>query len=350
MTPDRKDLAGATERVAEMLRGYYVSQALYSAARLGIADLLAKMPGMEGGVEELATATGTQGDSLYRLMRALASEGVFEEVAGAGERKFKLNAMADVLRSDAIGTMRPAALLAGETQYKVWTLLKETLKPGAVNGFERVFRTGLFEFLAEHPDLYANFNAVMASRVAEIREALIGACEVNAGDVIVDVGGGLGSVVAGLLEKHQGARGILLETAGVIAEAEEELAENPVKERMRFVAGDFLHGVPEGNVMILVTVLHMFQDDKALKILRHCRGALAGKAIGGTVGRIYIAEGLLKGPNEKDTGKWQDLNMMMMTGGRERTFEEYAGLLGEAGFVKVERKGELVVGWAADEG
>jgi hypothetical protein len=106
---------------------------------------------------------------------------------------------------------------------------------------------------------------------------------------------------------------------------------------MAFVAGDFFREVPRGDVMILITVLHMFQDERVLEILRNCRGSLSSG------GRLYVGEALLQGPNENDPGKWQDLNMMLMTGGRERTLDEYAALLRRAGFMDIKQTGEIIV-------
>jgi hypothetical protein len=329
MSQERSDAAA---RVEELLRGYFVSQGIYVAAKLGLADLLARGAG-GAGVDELARETATDAGGLYRLLRALASEGVFAELPG---QRFVLNEMGAVLCRDAAGSQHHAALLAGETQYKVWTQLKETLRPGAPTGFERIFRVPLFSFLAEHPEAYAVFNAAMEQRVKSATAALLAACEVRAGDVIVDVGGGTGSVLRALLEKHAGARGTLLETVAVVEEARRMFADSAVGERVTLVAGDCLESVPAGEVMILVTVLHMFQDAPALRIVRNCRAALSAG------GRLYIAEALLRGPNEKDAGKWQDVNMMLMTGGRERTFEEYGGLLQEAGLGVVKQIGPII--------
>ena len=176
------------------------------------------------------------------------------------------------------GTMHAAALLAGETQYKVWTQLKETLRPGAPTGFERIFRKPLFAFLAEHEEAYAVFNAAMEARVKGAREALVAACEVRGGgEMIVDVGGGTGSVLRALLEKHTEARGTLLETAAVIEAARGSAG--VVGGAGDAGGGDCLEAVPTGDVMVLVTVLHMFQDEGARRILRNCR---AGLRPGGT--------------------------------------------------------------------
>ena len=357
---DKNAMAGV-QRIGDMLSGYYVAQAVYVAARLGIADLLVRAGSSAGGegmtIEELAGATGCQLDGLYRMMRALAAEGLFFESAGAvgadgGERRFALTAVGEMLRSDVPGSMRAAALIAGETQYKVWTLFKDSVKNG-LPGFERIFRQPLFDFLGEHPDVYALFNQAMTHRVGPMVAAVVEACEVHASDVIVDVGGGLGSVLVALLEKHPGHAGILLETGEVIEEAKEVLAGGTgeaggaLAGRLSFVVGDFLKGstaaaggtgvpagIPRGDVMVLASILHMFQDGEAGRILRNCRASLAAG------GRIYLLERNMRGPNEADAGKWEDLNMLVMTGGRERTFEKFKALLEGAGFGGVEQVGE----------
>ncbi len=355
---DKVTTAGV-QRIGDMLRGYYVAQAVYVAARLGIADLLARGgagsergaagengPGMT--IEELAAATGCQTDGLYRMMRALAAEGLFFENPGPSdspsttseERRFTLTAVGEKLRSDLPGSMRAAALIAGETQYKVWTLFKDAVKNG-VPAFQRIFRQPLFDFLDEHPDVYALFNQAMTHRVGPIVAAVVEACDVRAGDVIVDVGGGLGSLLVALLENHPENRGILLDSEEVIAAARETLAPNAVANRLNFNVGDFLKsggvpggGIPSGDVMILASILHMFQDGEAGRILRNCHASLAPG------GRIYLVERLLLGPNQADPGKWEDLNMLVMTGGRERTLDEFKVLLEGAGFTHIFCAGE----------
>jgi ubiquinone/menaquinone biosynthesis C-methylase UbiE len=326
-------LQNPEQKIAELLRGYFVSQALYVAAKLQLADRVAQAPNREVSIEDLARETATDPDSLYRLLRALAAEGIFEE---RPERRFALNAMAAAIRSDGPGSTHAAALLAGETQYKVWTQLKDTLRPGAPTGFERIFRQPLFDFLADHPEAYAVFNAAMDQRVRSSQKDVIESCQVRPGDHIIDIGGGLGRVVTALLEKYPESRGTLLETAPVIAEAQTLLAHNPVRERLAFFTGNCLQALPPGDVMILITVLHMFQDRDALRILQNCRASLAPN------GRLYIAEALLRPANESDPAKWQDLNMLLMTGGRERTFEEFAALLRTAGFTHITRKADIL--------
>jgi len=365
------EYASVAGQMEQMLRGYFVAQALFVAARLGIADLLAQGERTAGA---LAGATGVDADALHRMLRALASEGIFEEIpaaggtgeTGRGESRFGLTPLGHLLRSDVEGSMRPAALIAGETQYKVWAVFKDAIKHGSGNaeapgsgratGFERIFRKPLFEFLAEHPDIYSVFNAAMSQRVRLMREALLEVCTLRAGETAVDIGGGLGSVIAALLEKYPHARGILFDTRRVIDQAKEILQSSPVAARLAFVAGDFLldaknpanadsspagdkpgAAVPHGDVMILASVLHMVQDATALHILKNCRLSLAAG------GRLYVVETLLRPPNEPDAAKWQDLNMMLMVGGRERTFDEYANLLRQAGFSQVERRAEIVV-------
>jgi hypothetical protein len=325
--------------MAEMLRGNFYVQAVFVAARLGIADLLAAAPAHEMSAADLAAASGMDVDALHRMMRALASKGIFDERGGG---RFRLNELGETLRSDHPESLRPAALIAGDAQYKVWSLFKDGVKFGAagMTGFERIFRQPLFAFLEEHPDIYAVFNAAMTSRVAPLRARLADVCDVRDGDVIVDVGGGVGSVVGELLARHPRAAGVLLDTQCVIDEAYRRAWPQGTRERLTLVPGDFLREVPRGDVMILITVLHMFQDERALAILRNCRGSL------NPGGRLYVGETLLRGPNDDDPGKWQDLNMMLMTGGRERTFEEYAGLLRQARFADIARTEDFIVATA----
>jgi hypothetical protein len=325
--------------LSTLLRGYYVTQALFATTRLGIADLIGRAGGPVG-VEELADATGSHVEALYRVMRALAGEGIFEELPG---RRFGLTGPSELLRAEAPGSMRAATLVAGETQYKVWGLLKDSVKHGTP-AFERVFRKPVFAFFAEHPDLYAVFNEAMTQKMERTKAALLGACEVRPGDTVVDVGGGLGTFVIALLEKHAGASGVLFDAEGVIAEAREKLAAHPLVAagRLSLAEGDFLQGVPAGDVMVLGSVVHMFLDDGARQLLKNCRSKLRAG------GRIYLVEKLIGEANMPDAAKWDDLNMLVMTGGRERTLEEYAGLLREAGFSSARQVGAGIVEGRAD--
>jgi len=312
---------GHAEHLSTLLRGYFVAQAIYVAARLNIADLLARADAPMS-IEDLAAATGSHAGALYRMLRALAGEGIFAENPG---RRFSLTPVSQVLRADVPGSMRPAALLAGETQYKVWALFKDSIRQGTP-GFDRIFRQSLFPFLDDHPDVHALFNQAMTQQVARATAAVLDSCELAPGETVVDVGGGLGCLVLALLAKYPQARGILFESEKVIGEARDALACDPVMPRLALVPGDFFKAVPRGDVMILASVVHMFLDPEALRILKNCRASLPPG------GRIFLVEKLVTEPNTPDAAKWDDLNMLLMTGGRERTFAEFAALLGDAGF------------------
>jgi hypothetical protein len=326
------EAAGRAERIWGMLRGYFVAQGVYVAARLGMADLLARAGGPVA-VADLAQATGSHPDALYRVLRALAGEGMFAELPG---KAFALTPLGEMLRADVEGSMRPAALVAGETQYKVWALFKDAVKHGTP-GFDRIFRQPLFPFLDEHPEVHALFNAAMGRRVERQVDRVVAACDVRPGETIVDVGGGVGRLLAAMLGRFPEARGVLYDGERVIAAARDARLVEACGGGVDLVAGDFLKAVPAGNVMLLATVLHMFQDEEAGRILRNCRTSLPAG------GRVYVIERLLAAANEPDSAKWDDLNMLLMTGGRERTLAEYAALLEAAGFGCVEAVAEDVV-------
>jgi SAM-dependent methyltransferase len=322
------------DHLTSLLRGYFITQALFVTTRLSIPDHLARADGPLS-VEDLATATGSHVEALYRVLRALAGEGIYEE---RPDRRFALTPLSTLLRADVPGSMRAATLMAGETQYKVFSLLKDSVKYGTP-AFERVFRKPVFPFLADHPDIYANFNEAMTNKMERTKPALLAACDVRPGDTIVDVGGGLGTFLLALLDKHPAARGILFDGESVIAEARVKLAPHSAMtaNRLTLSAGDFLHAVPAGDVMILGSVVHMFLDDGARQLLKNCRAGLRPG------GRLYIIDKLVGPPNARDGAKWDDLNMLVMTGGRERTFEEFATLLREACFTEAKRAGDNLV-------
>jgi hypothetical protein len=322
-----------------MLRGYFITQGLYVAVRLGLPDLLAAG---DRSCDDLAAKSGVSADALYRLMRALAGEGVFFEL---GERRFRLAEMGAMLRTDAAGGMRDSTLIAGDAQYKVWSIFREAVKSGTP-GFDRIFRQPLFEFLEGHQEIHETFDGSMARISRWAREAVLEFCAFHDGETVVDVGGGTGSLLAGVLERYAGVRGILLDLPVVAERARKVFAGSALLDRLEFVGGDFRRLIPPGEVIILSSILHMLEDDAALALLRRCSASLRSQ------GRIIIVEQVLGEPNARDPSKWNDLNMLVMTGGRERTFAEYADLLKKAEFDEPHLSGasEALGGYQVVEG
>ena len=316
-----EDIRAATSTMLGMIRGAQLGRMVSVVAELGIADLVADRAMTS---EELAEATGTHAPSLFRLLRALASVGVFAEGDG---RRFELTPRADRLRADAPGSLRDLAIMQNEDWY--WRLyhdLPYSVRTGRP-ATEHLWGTGLFEYLAEHPEAGARFDAGMASRHADSNAAFIAGYEFSGIETIVDVGGGNGSLLAALLAAHPTLRGILFDLPAVVTGAVRRLGEAGVADRCTVVGGSFFEAVPTGgDAYILSNVLHDWQDDEATAILRNVHAALDGR------GRLLVVnEQIIPPGNEPHPGKLGDI-MMLLIGGRERTEAEWQSLFKASGF------------------
>ena len=303
-----------------MVSGFWLSRAVQVAATLKIPDLVADGP---KSVDELAAATSCNPGALYRVLRGLASFGVFREL---NNRRFASTATTEVLRSDIPGSMRATVMTElGNFHYKAWGDLITSVKTGEV-AFDRVFGHGPWEYLEQNPDMSELFNESM-TRVTEVVER--GVSEVydfSPYRKIVDVGGGQGRLLSAMLRSNTNARGVLFDSPRVIEQARRVLTGNPEADRIDFVGGDFFENVPEGgDLYTLKWIIHDWAEREALRILRNIRCAMAPGA------RVLLLECVLPEANHADFGSLMDVNMLVMTGGRERRASEYAELLAEAG-------------------
>jgi hypothetical protein len=309
------------EYILQMSQGHFLSQSLYAVAHLGIADLLADGP---HDTAWLAQRTNTHELSLYRLLRALASFGVFRETL---PRTFELTPPAALLRTRVPGSMRSAVrLLAGQEHYRAWGVLLHSLQTGKP-AFDHAFGMGIFEFLERHPDSATVFDEAMTD-FTDI-EGMAGAYDFSSAGTVIDVGGGQGSLLAAILRANPKARGVLFDLPHVIEGAKERgLFAKELAERCRLEAGSFFETVPTGgDTYILKHVLHDWDDAQALTILTNCRKAV------GPHGKLLVLELVVPPGNEPDISKMEDINMLVMThGGRERTEEEFRALFQQAGF------------------
>lgn len=306
-------------RLREMVDGFWTSQAVYVVAKLGIADLLADGP---RDCTTLASAAGVDATALHRLLRMLASLGIFAE---AEPETFTLTPLAACLRSDAPGSMRPWTLSMGELAWQPWGELLHSVRTGE-SAFARVHGASRYEYLERHPDEAANFADAMSVFSAQAAAAIVADYDFSRFQEVVDVGGGHGGLLATILDANPQATGILLDRPDVAAEAETTLREQGLAARCRCVGGDFFESVHEGaDAYILKDVLHNWDDERAAAILRNCRSAMV------PTGRILIIDPVIRPGNEPDFAKLLDLHMLVMHGGRERTEEELGVLLRDAG-------------------
>ena len=304
----------------QMMTGYWVSQALHVAAKLGIADLLADGP---VDCEDLAAATDTHAPSLQRVLRALASVGVFTEVSPGS---FALTPLAELLRTETPGSMRALAIMYAEEQYRAWGELLHSVRTGEM-AFDHQFGLGYFEYLAQHPEADRVFNEAMTGWTHQLVRAVVDAYDFSPFKTIVDVGGGYGALLAAILRSNPGTRGVLFEQPHVVASAEEQLVAAGVADRCTFVSGDFFAAVPTGgDAYVLSQILHDWDDERCVAILGQCRRAMPDH------GKLLVVELVLPEGDEPFLGKWLDLHMLVLLGSRERTAAEYDTLFRAAGF------------------
>jgi hypothetical protein len=307
-----------------MVTGYYVARAIYVAAKLGIADFLAEGARSH---DELAEATGTHADSLRRVLRLLASAGVFiEEPDG----RFALTPIGACLRSRVPGSMRAAALLFGGITQQAWGDLLHSVETGEP-AFRHVFGMNPFEYMADHPEQAANFDAAMADFTKRIALAVVAAYDFSAFRRVVDVGGGNGALLAGILGANPTLTGIVFDLPNVANRAREQIQELGLTGRCEIVAGDFFNEVPSGgDAYVLKHVIHDWNDKRAAEILRVCRRAMGAQA------KLLLAEGLypprIDQSDESRGAAANDVNMLVCTGGRQRSEAEFRALYDAAGF------------------
>jgi hypothetical protein len=309
----------AAMTMLQMIWGIHVSRAVHVVAKLGVADLLADGPASS---QELARATGTHHRSLYRILRLLGALGVFDEVEPGS---FGLTVLGDRLRSDAPASMRSwATFLVGGVQ--PYEHILETVRTGKP-GIDIAYGMGIFEFLRQDPDSAAVFNAAMSERTAAFAPSVADTYDFSDIRSIADVGGGQGTLLAEILRRHSHLRGTLLETAAVASRAQALLEGTDLAGRWDVVAGDFFEHVPRGaDCYVLANIVHDWDDERAGKILRNCRESMASG------GRVLIVERLIPDePRDAVPALLSDVNMLINTGGQERTNAEYAVLLARAG-------------------
>ena len=322
MNDPRFDRDAPVAQLMKTASGYWLSQALYVATKLGIADILA------GGAmtpAELASATGSHADSLYRILRALAAQGIFaEDEAG----RFGLTELARPLCADSESSVRGYVLMLGsDWHWRAWGELLHSARTGEP-AFDHVFGKPIFDYFAEEPEPARTFADAMTSRSAAESAAITRALSFDKPGTVVDVGGGQGTMLAAILDAHPQMRGMLFDLPHVVEMARPVLSEKFDPERCRIVEGDFFETVPAGgDVYLMRRILHDWDDERAATILRNCRAAMAKG------GRVVILELMLPPTNVPGLAKLLDLQMLVLTSkGRERSEAEYGALLAATGF------------------
>ena len=305
----------------QMASGYWVSRSLYVAAKLGIADLLKDSP---KSCDELATATGTNAPSLYRVLRALASLGVFAETE---LNHFTLTPLAACLQSDVPGSVRAFVILLGEEQYRAWGDFLYGVQTGG-SPFEHVYGMNIFEYYAQNPESAKIFDESLTNFSVLESATIAASYDFSAIQTLVDVAGGEGLLIASILKSNPTLKGVLFDQPHVIERAKRFLEAEGVLERCQLAAGSFFESVPEGgDAYILKHIILDWDDERAIGILKRCHKVMPDNA------KVLVAEQVIPPGNQSFMGKFLDLHMLAVTsGGRERTEAEYRVLFEKAGF------------------
>jgi hypothetical protein len=306
-------------QLLDVASSFVVTRALSVAAELGVPDLLAGGP---RPVEELAAATGTHAPSLRRLLRLLAAAGALTEVEPGS---FATTALGDCLRSDQPVSLRSLFRMVGGPLAKVIDELDYTVRTGETAD-ERVLGMGMFDYLAKHPEEGAIFDAAMTDFRRQFTGAVMAAYDFSGIRRLVDVGGGHGFFLTCVLLANPAMTGVLFDQPHVVEGGRAALAEAGLGERCEVVGGDFFVSVPAGaDAYLLSWIIHDWDEERGLAILRNCREAIAPD------GRLFLLECVLPEGDEPHFGKVLDIFLMPL-GGIERTEAEYADLLARAGF------------------
>jgi len=304
----------------QMTTGYWVSQAIYVAAKLGIADLLKDGP---QSCLALAAATGADAPSLFRLMRALASVGVFSHVH---TDSFGLSRLAESLQTEVHGSLKAMVITLGEIHYQACGQMLRSVQTGSP-AFNHMFGASLFDYLQQNVDAADAFDQGMANVSSMLAYAVLIAYDFTGISSIVDIGGGQGKLLETILQFHPDIRGTVFDTASTIQRAKQQFGNDAWGRRCSFVAGDFFTSVPQGaDAYLLCGVIHDWDDSHAAEILRNCRRAMTKNS------RVLLVDMIVPDAASASFSKLLDLNMLVMNGGRERTIAEFRALLNAADY------------------
>ncbi|MEO8469487.1 MAG: methyltransferase [Chloroflexota bacterium] len=300
-----------------------LQQAMSVAAGLGIPDLLADGP---RGADDMASAIGANEDALYRLLGTLAAGGILHE---DDDSRFGLTEVGALLRSGVPGSMREWAILNGKAYVcEGWSHLEHSIRTGE-NAFSAIHGENVWSWRSTRPDESAAFDRAMAGTSGAVAQAVAEAYDFGPLGTLVDVGGGTGTLLAAILRRHPTLRGILFDQAHVASgDAAQALLEREgVAERCEAVAGSFFEAVPAGaGGYLMKSILHDWEDDEAIRILRTVRAAALPTS------QLFVAEVVIGAPNEDLASRILDLHMLVMPGGRERTEKAWRSLFERSGW------------------
>ena len=307
------DTANPEIKMMQFILAKWISKPIHTAATLGLPDILS-----QGAmtVDAIAETTGTHRESLYRLMRALSSVGIFAETEN---RAFVNTPLSECLRADRL---RSTALMFNSRWHdEMWGSLLYSVRTGKP-AFEKVFGEPAFDWLEKHPEEAADFHAANNYKAARTHRVVVDEYDFEGVSSITDVGGGFGGLLAEILRAYPGMTGAVADRPGVVARSAGMIATYELEDRMSAVGCDFFEEVPGGSDLYLLSnILHDWPDDRCVTILRNCRRAMRPDS------RLLIVEAIVPDGNSFSIARLLDLEVLLMGGGRERTEEEFRALL-----------------------
>ena len=306
--------------LTQLAFGALLSQAVFIAAKLGLADLLAKEP---RSIDSLASATNTNGPALYRVMRSLASVGIFEEIS---QKTFALTPYAEPLRSDIPNSLRNTAIFMGEEwHWRVWGNMIHSVENGK-SAWGQVHGLDVFEYFQANPEKYEIFNRAMTDMTSSSAPAIAEAYDFSGVGTLADIAGGHGFLLSTILKANKHLKGILFDLPQVIEGASSLLKKEGVADRVETRTGDFFEAVPAGaDIYMMKHIIHDWDDARAIKILRNISEVM------NPVGKVLLLEVVVPEGNDPHFAKLMDLEMLVSPGGVERTADEYRQILRESG-------------------
>jgi len=305
--------------IRQMIFGYVMTKAVHVAAKLNIAELISAHGPMT--VSDIADKTGVHTESLYRLMRALASVGIFSEDKNG---KFSITPLADCLKEDSPQSAKAMALMAGSLFYKAYEEFPYSIKTGDA-GFTKAIGVLPFDYLTSHPEEGKIFDRMMTDIHGGETEPMVEKYDFSVFDTVVDIGGGNGGVISVILNKNPNIKGILFDLPDVINRARENISASGLKKRCQLAQGNFFESVVKGgDAYHMRHIIHDWNDKDAITILSNCRKAM------NPGGKVLVVEAVIQKGNEPNPFKFLDLTMLLI-GGKERTKEQFENIFSQAG-------------------
>lgn len=306
-------------QMMQMITGFWTSCCIYAAAKLNIADHLKGKPQT---ADQLAEASHSDAASLYRVLRALSSVGVFKENE---QHQFELTALGNTLQSDTPGSMKAMAIAQLGDHFNAWGNLMYSIKTGHI-AFDQIEGMSVWKYYEMHPDEGVNFMKAMSELTGAVIQHVLPEYDFTNFQSIVDVGGGNGALLMAVLDKAPQARGIVFDEEYVVEETRRILEQKGYNNRCETTAGSFFDFIPaNADAYLMKMVLHDWNDQDCSKILTNCRKAMKPGS------RLLVLDAVIPEGNEPHPGKFMDINMLAMTGGRERTENEFSHLFAHAG-------------------